>query len=464
MANALSDFIGGFQAGDQITSNQREQRQQNQLARLAPLVVSGDPQAYAQAAAIDPKAAQQYQKSEDQIAMKARGAAKYLQSALQSGNQQQIMAARQTIKPFMDTLKPGSSYPLDMDPAQEAAGLQDFLAQTEYIDRNASSGRVQSTYINRAGQRVAIMRDGSQQVLGEADARTQLRDQEGIAPSIVDLRTGAATPLNEGGQLPQQQVPGVYIDPSLPPEVQAQIRQAEATGGQVPGQMFINQPVQGGGGIAAARPAISASEQARLDLAQQANARAVEAERRAQEAADRSARGNPPTGYRWKADGSGVEPIPGAPSNASVGSEDERKAAGWYGQATRALSNMRAAVAEDKDADTPGLIETYIPNAEIANRSRDPARQRYANASSSLAEALLRAATGAGVNESEARQKILEVTPQRGDSKEVKQQKMRAAEGYLADLQARAGRALKAGAPNPATPANSGSSYSDLWK
>ncbi len=140
MANALSDFLGGFQAGDEITSRQREQRQTNQLARLAPQVVTGDPQAYAQAAAINPQAAQQYQQSGDQIAIKARDAAKYLQTALQSGNQQQIMAARQTIKPFMDTLKPGSSYPLDMDPTQEAAGLQGFLAQTSYLDPEVKNG------------------------------------------------------------------------------------------------------------------------------------------------------------------------------------------------------------------------------------------------------------------------------------------------------------------------------------
>ncbi|RBL21890.1 hypothetical protein BRN31_23145 [Xanthomonas oryzae pv. oryzae] len=140
MANALSDFLGGFQAGDEITSRQREQRQTNQLARLAPQVVTGDPQAYAQAAAINPQAAQQYQQSGDQIAVRARGAAKYLQTALQSGNQQQIMAARQTIKPFMDTLKPGSSYPLDMDPTQEAAGLQGFLVQTSYLDPEVKNG------------------------------------------------------------------------------------------------------------------------------------------------------------------------------------------------------------------------------------------------------------------------------------------------------------------------------------
>lgn len=140
MANGLTDYLGGFQAGNAITDQQRQQRQQSQLRQLAPQVVQGDPQAYAQAAAIDPQAAQQYQQGGDEIARRARGAAKFLQSALQSGNQQQITAARQTIKPFMDTLKPGSSYPLDMDPAQEAAGLQGFLAQTSYLDPDLKAG------------------------------------------------------------------------------------------------------------------------------------------------------------------------------------------------------------------------------------------------------------------------------------------------------------------------------------
>ncbi|WP_337053988.1 hypothetical protein [Pseudoxanthomonas sp. USHLN014] len=140
MANALSDFIGGFQAGDAITSQQRQQRNQNMLTQLAPQVIAGDPAAYAQAAAVDPQAAQSYAGAGDNLALKARGAAKYLQQALQSGNPTQINAARQTIKPFMDTLKPGTSYPLDMDPQQEMAGVQAFLAQTEQLDPTFKAG------------------------------------------------------------------------------------------------------------------------------------------------------------------------------------------------------------------------------------------------------------------------------------------------------------------------------------
>lgn len=163
-----------------------------------------------------------------------------------------------------------------------------------------------------------------------------------------------------------------------------------------------------------------------------------------------------PSGYRWTSDGR-LEAIPGGPADKPFGSgasEDERKAAGWLGQANRALTNMEDSMyrtdAQGRriptGADTPGLLERYLPSEELSNRSMSPERQRYANASSSLSEALLRAATGAGVNESEARQKVAELTPQRGDSEAVKQQKMQGAAGYIEDLRARAGRALPANA------------------
>ncbi len=171
-----------------------------------------------------------------------------------------------------------------------------------------------------------------------------------------------------------------------------------------------------------------------------------------------------PSGYRWNAAGD-LEFVPGGPADpANKGggapSEDERKAAGWLGQATRALGNMEASLYRKNEdgsfmldslgkkiptgADTPGFIERYSPSDELGNRSMSPDRQRYSNASSSLSEALLRAATGAGVNESEARQKVAELTPQRGDSEEVKKQKLEGAAGYIEDLRARAGRALPA--------------------
>lgn len=144
---------------------------------------------------------------------------------------------------------------------------------------------------------------------------------------------------------------------------------------------------------------------------------------------------------------------------ASNATEDERKAAGWLAQADNAWKNMQAvAFKRDKNGAvlvspsgrpimsedaTPGVIES-LPKmpAGLANMSRSAGRQKFVQAGSSLSEALLRAATGAGVNKDEAAQKIAELTPQWGDSEEVIQQKMDAIPMYMESLKTRSGRAL----------------------
>lgn len=258
----------------------------------------------------------------------------------------------------------------------------------------------------------------------------------------------------------------------------------------VEGQNVLgNRFAEGGGGISTTeqgRAGMAAdAARARASDASAASSYASAARTRQGMALDRadvlgSGGGRPsskaPSGYRWNAAG-GLEFIPGGPAdpaNKSGGapSEDERKAAGWLGQATRALGNMEESLYRKNadgtfvldalgqriptGADTPGFIERYSPSEELGNRSMSPDRQRYSNASSSLSEALLRAATGAGVNESEARQKVAELTPQRGDSEAVKKQKLEGAAGYIEDLRARAGRALPTaqrtlGDPTPAS-------------
>lgn len=130
-----------------------------------------------------------------------------------------------------------------------------------------------------------------------------------------------------------------------------------------------------------------------------------------------------------------------------VASEDERKAAGWLAQAENSWKNMReVGLGPDgkptKDA-KPGILETQILLPEsVKNMTRSGGRQRFVQASSSMSEAFLRAATGAGMNESEARQKIMEITPQWGDSEEVIKQKFESIPVYLESLRARAGRAV----------------------
>ena len=126
--------------------------------------------------------------------------------------------------------------------------------------------------------------------------------------------------------------------------------------------------------------------------------------------------------------------------------EDMSKAAGWLSQAQLAVQNMKAAISADPEANQATITERIagvVPFAgDILERGVQSApRQQYVNAASSLSEAVLRAATGAGVNADEAAQKVRELTPQIGDKPETIQQKMVMAENYLRALEARAGAA-----------------------
>jgi hypothetical protein len=74
-----------------------------------------------------------------------------------------------------------------------------------------------------------------------------------------------------------------------------------------------------------------------------------------------------------------------------------------------------------------------------ANMMRGADRQKFMQGASSLSEALLRAATGAGVNRDEALQKIREITPVFGERPETTKQKMDAIPLYIESLKVRAG-------------------------
>lgn len=132
--------------------------------------------------------------------------------------------------------------------------------------------------------------------------------------------------------------------------------------------------------------------------------------------------------------------------------EDQAKAMGWLVQADNAFKNMQKATKANPDAAKPGLPDVIAGisgpfgvgagAAEgIANSMRGDERQQFMQASSSLSEALLRAATGAGVNESEAKQKIAELTPRIGDSDAVIKQKTEAIPLYIESLKVRSGPA-----------------------
>lgn len=162
-----------------------------------------------------------------------------------------------------------------------------------------------------------------------------------------------------------------------------------------------------------------------------------------------------PAGYQWSTTPDGQAAltfIPGGPADPATKSqgnptEDERKAAGWFFQADNARRNMENVVKRNPGAAYPTVVERgtgAIPlfGEDIANKLRPEDRQMFVQAAGSMAEALLRAATGAGVNESEARQKVAELVPQLGDKPGTVKQKTDSYGVYMSSLQARAGRAL----------------------
>lgn len=140
------------------------------------------------------------------------------------------------------------------------------------------------------------------------------------------------------------------------------------------------------------------------------------------------------------APGAGVRPLMGKGTNMT---EDQAKASGWLVQAQNAYGNMLGAIRSDPSSARPGVNDALaqIPGigAPIANTLRGTDRQKFMQGASSLSEALLRAATGAGINQYEAEQKVAEITPKYGDSDEVVAQKMAAVPLYLESLKLRAG-------------------------
>lgn len=140
---------------------------------------------------------------------------------------------------------------------------------------------------------------------------------------------------------------------------------------------------------------------------------------------------------------------------AGAPTEDERKAAGWLSQARFAFDNMMDVIEKDPGAAQPNIraeVAGTVPyvGKVLKNVLTPESRQQFEQASSSFAEAALRAATGAGVTRDEATQKIRELTPQIGDKPENIRQKRDALNVYLQSLEARAGRA--AGESRPLKP------------
>lgn len=243
-------WLNGQAAGMKLKAAREAQADDQRLRELTPNILAGDTGAYDAAVAIDPERATAVQTAGDSKLRRLRGFVSYIDAARASGNPAQLNAALREVGPYVSReFMGGRPLPTEWTPDMDA-GWETLKARVAGAESSPNAAGVQSTYVDGDGNRVAIMRDGSTQILGQNDAGMSQQTINVTGPDgrpaqyTFDKRTGSYVPAALGGQGPQAQgatqaPPGVYIDPSLPPEVQAQIAQAEASGQQVPAQMYF---------------------------------------------------------------------------------------------------------------------------------------------------------------------------------------------------------------------------------
>lgn len=219
------------------------------------------------------------------------------------------------------------------------------LEQLSMLGEGQTGAGVQSTYIDNQGNRVAIMRDGSTQILGQNAPNNQIIAGAG---GFYGVNRGdlTAAPVMLGGapqQPPQQPSSTFALDDAalqslsqIPPQERAAALQAMMTGGDF--HVGANgQPVQGpspGMVPTQLQPAPKPSE---------------------------TAGPKAPSGYRWNADETALEPIPGGPAQVAIEAKqaalDAKAEAGKVRQAESATAASQLVAAIDTLTASPGFSD-----------------------------------------------------------------------------------------------------------
>lgn len=318
MIDRMPDFNQTWRQGVQWGQEQKERgeaREREQTVRnLAPQVVAGDPAAFGQVAAINPKAAGELQQAGDGQLKRFKGFIGHIDKAREqakvTGDWRHVNAALQQASPYLSQLlgKPGPTEWPQGDPQWEA-GWEGLKARLEGVEGSGPQGRVQSTYIDAQGQRVAIMADGSTQILGQNAPNNQIIDTGNGFYGVNKGSLNAAPVVIGSGQpapQPQPSAPppgGLYNTPAGPVRIEGgmspedwQVIQADVANRGGSDQYTLPQrdvsPAQYGGQQLRSAPKPQAA----------------------------------PAGYRTLPDGS-MEPIPGGPAQIAIDARNEAAAA-----------------------------------------------------------------------------------------------------------------------------------------
>lgn len=288
----MANVLANMQYVQQQGHLGQQQGQNRFLQGLAPQVIAGDPSALAQAAAISPEAAGQYDKVGSEISKRGAGLASYILEAYKDGkgNPKEVEARYQAGLPFLTKLAqlherppPPSSF----DPASVPA-MQQYVAKYQSM----MPGNERRNSVVSPGSAIVDPQTG--EVVYErpfAPASAQIVKVPDGNGGLIDMVFDPKTRQLSVPQYPGQQswvAPGEVpfsIDPSLPASVQADIRAREGIYANAQDGETVAPPAQpvSGGQMGYTPPKPAGGQSA-------------------------------PSGYQWAGDGS-LTPIAGGPAD-----------------------------------------------------------------------------------------------------------------------------------------------------
>jgi hypothetical protein len=436
--NIVGQFLQGQQLGRQRAAEDRAQAAQTRLGELAQLAYQAPAdqrgQFIGEAVGINPEAGlaldKQFSAQDDAREQRLLSTARLIAAAPEPQKAAIFAQVRPQIAQYLPNLPETYN-------DQVGQGINAFIQS-----RSGAAG----------GAKVVgnALVDANGNVIYQAPQRFQT-DQGLIEvgqDGVRELRIGAPTSGAQVGPIGDVQAgTGFTIDPSIPPEVAAQIRAQEAAQGGVAmgapqGQRIL--------------PRGTSEAQTRLQLAQDANARAAAADARAAQAFENAQRGQAPTGFRFRADGS-LEPIPGGPTPAgAAATEGEREAATLLSRLEFSERQLQDAVAANPDAASPSVAASVAGSLpfvgeQARNLANSPERQRVEAAQLDILDAALTLGTGAAYTREQLEGYRRSYFPQIGDSQATIDDKAARLQNVINSARIAAGRAAQQ--EQPQTPA-----------
>lgn len=247
----LPDTIGAmtnaFAQGRELRKDRQQAQRAEQVRALAPGIMGGDVGAYGQAAALDPKAAEEYAKSGDRIGAVVNNVARQIKAMHDAGRKEQAAYLYNQALPTLKARFPNAPD----DYLQAMPAVEAVIAQTAQI-KKAGDTPAQQQYAewllanSPEGERdqvMGVLAGYKPRPSGAAIAYKVITGGDGVDRLVAaDPRDPKAvffnpdgTPANAPGGGPAGSPAGpattfessgmqVNIDPSLPQEVQAAIR------------------------------------------------------------------------------------------------------------------------------------------------------------------------------------------------------------------------------------------------